>query len=63
MQVNGQNPQQPDQDFGEIIIGSLTAGELLSLLQGGLEVLDRRHDDIRADIEAFILKVGGEKQA
>ena len=35
----------------------------MGLLQGNLEVLDTRHDDIRADMEAFIAKVGGEKQA
>lgn len=60
--VNNRTMQE-EKDFCDIVIGSLQAQELISLLSGNKEPLDTRHPDIRADVEAFIQSSGGLENA
>jgi uncharacterized ubiquitin-like protein YukD len=55
--VNDQT-RQDDKDFGDVILGCFEAQEVIALLSGNTAVLDTRHPEIRADVEAFIQKCG-----
>lgn len=56
--VNNQ-VRQEERDFGDVILGSFQAHEVLALISGNTEVINNLHPEIRQDMNAFIEKSGG----
>lgn len=60
--VNDQR-RADEKDFGDVILGCFEAQEVIALITGNTTVIDGKHAEIRADVEAFITTCGSMENA